>query len=114
MITTVASSTSGLYTLSLSKVADLVIPLCSYDEQSKIVDLIESHFSTIVYLEQTIDQSLNQAAALRQSILKKAFSGQLVPQDTDDEPAAVLLERIREEKEKNLVTNKENPRRRRT
>lgn len=35
------------------------------------------------------------AEALRQSILKKAFSGQLIPQDENDEPAAVLLERIR-------------------
>ena len=42
--------------------------------------------------------SLQQSEALRQSILKRAFSGQLVSQDPHDEPAAVLLERIRAER----------------
>ena len=45
-----------------------------------------------------LEASLIKSEALRQSILKKAFSGQLVPQDPNDEPAAVLLERIRAEK----------------
>ncbi|MEQ1814362.1 MAG: hypothetical protein ABL860_07940, partial [Candidatus Nitrotoga sp.] len=48
--------------------------------------------------ELTLSTSLQQAAALRQSILKRAFSGQLVPQDPHDEPASVLLERIRADK----------------
>jgi len=46
-------------------------------------------------LEQIIDENLNKSQALRQSILKKAFAGQLVPQDPNDEPAEELLERIR-------------------
>ena len=46
-----------------------------------------------------IDDQLLRARALRQAILKKAFSGQLVPQDPKDEPASVLLERIRAEKQ---------------
>jgi type I restriction enzyme, S subunit len=54
--------------------------------------------SIIDQFEQTITTSLQQAEALRQSILKKAFSGQLVPQDPNDEPASVLLERIQAEK----------------
>jgi type I restriction enzyme S subunit len=41
---------------------------------------------------------LKRSAALRQSILKKAFTGQLVPQDPTDEPASALLERIRKER----------------
>jgi hypothetical protein len=49
-------------------------------------------------LDQTLATALQQSAALRQSILKKAFCGQLVKQDKNDEPAAVLLERIRAEK----------------
>jgi type I restriction enzyme S subunit len=45
-----------------------------------------------------INLGLHQSAAQRQNILKAAFSGQLVPQDPNDEPASVLLERIRAER----------------
>lgn len=67
-------------------------------EQEQIVLAIQEKLSLLDQLEQTITHSLQQADALRQSILKKAFSGQLVPQDTNDEPASVLLERIRAER----------------
>jgi type I restriction enzyme S subunit len=50
-------------------------------------------------LEATVEANLKQASALRQSILKRAFSGELAPQDPDDEPAGVLLERISEERQ---------------
>lgn len=51
-------------------------------------------------IEESIIVSLQQAEALRQSILKKAFEGKLVPQNPDDEPTAVLLARIKAEQEK--------------
>lgn len=51
-------------------------------------------------LESEIDAALTRADALRQSILKKAFSGHLVHQDPDDEPAATLLARIKAERAK--------------
>ena len=66
--------------------------------QSKIVAEIESRFSEAENLEKTIDLGLEQAESLRQSILKKAFEGRLVPQDPNDEPASLLLERIKQEK----------------
>jgi type I restriction enzyme S subunit len=58
---------------------------------------LERIFSCIDQLESTIDLELNRIDSLRQSILIKAFSGQLVPQDPTDEPASVLLDRIRAE-----------------
>ena len=53
-------------------------------------------------VERTITAELKRAEQLRQSILKKAFSGKLVPQDPNDEPASVLLERIKTEKSGNI------------
>jgi type I restriction enzyme S subunit len=73
------------------------IPLCSQSEMKEIVAEIERHFSQIDHLENTIETSLRQAETLRHSILKRAFEGKLVPQDPKDEPASVLLERIKAE-----------------
>lgn len=70
------------------------------DVQHKIVQQIESRLSICDNIEQTLTQSLQQAEALRQSILKKAFEGKLVPQDPNDEPASVLLKRIKAERAK--------------
>ncbi len=74
------------------------IPICALAEQAQIFSEIESRLSEVDQLELTITTSLQQAEALRQSILKKAFSGQLVPQDPHDEPASALLARIRAER----------------
>ena len=101
-----ASSTSGLHTLSISKVESLYIPFCAWGEQSLLLDELASKLSEAGQLDQTIVASLAQAEALRQSILKKAFSGQLVPQDTSDEPASELLAHIKAEREDALQTNR--------
>ena len=88
----------GNQDLGLTRMIHILLAVCSTDEQDKIVEIIDDKMSVIDQLDQTITTSLQQAEALRQSILKKAFSGQLVPQDPNDEPASELLARIRAEK----------------
>lgn len=84
--------------LNQTILSSLVFPLPSLEEQYQIVSEIDSRTSMVDQLDQTINAALEQTEALRQSILKQAFSGQLVPQDPNDEPAYVLLERIQVEK----------------
>ena len=68
-------------------------------EQQAIVSEVESRLSVADEVEKTVTAELKRAEQLRQSILKEAFSGKLVPQDPNDEPANVLLERIKAQKE---------------
>jgi len=96
----VAASTSGLYTLSIGKIAKLPCPLPPPVEQEQIVALVEEQMSIISELEKTVEHSLRRAERERQSILREAFAGRLVAQDPEDEPASVLLERIREERKR--------------
>jgi len=79
-------------------VKNAVVPLPSRNEQDFIVEQLEQLFVEVDRQSSAIDRCLKQAAAQRQNILKSAFSGQLVPQDPADEPASVLLERIRAER----------------
>ena len=81
-------------------------PQIPVGEQDKLLNEIESRLSVCDKLESIIDENLAKTAALRQSILKKAFTGQLVPQDPDDEPADKLLERIKAAKAAAMPTKK--------
>ena len=84
--------------INLETLENLVVPYCSTPEQKMILNILEERFSIIDQLELTIITSLQQSEALRQSILKKAFAGLLVPQDPHDEPASKLLARIKAER----------------
>lgn len=84
--------------LNTDLIKETCIPVCSKFERIKLEETLVNQFSQIDQLEQTITTALQQADALRQSILKKAFSGQLVPQDPNDEPASALLARIKSER----------------
>jgi type I restriction enzyme, S subunit len=85
------------------------IPISPLEEQKVIISEIECRFSVIDQIEKTIDQSLIQTEKLRQSILKKAFEGKLVPQELNDEPASVLLEKIKQERAKHEKNRSETP-----
>jgi type I restriction enzyme, S subunit len=97
-IEAVASSSSGLHTLSITKVGGLPIPLCGKPEQIAIVRLIESAFAWIDRLASETSSARKLIDHLDKAILAKAFRGELVPQDPNDEPAAMLLERISAER----------------
>ena len=84
--------------LSLTDVSEFAVPLPPLSEQQAIVSEVESRLSVADEVEKTITVELKRAEQLRQSILKKAFSGELAPQDPSDEPASVLLERIKAKK----------------
>jgi type I restriction enzyme S subunit len=97
-IKTNASSTT-LPILNKSKFCVLPFVVCSLPEQHEIIRLLDEQFEVIERNEREIDAALRRSEALRQAILKKAFTGQLVPQDPDDEPARVLLARLRAQKQ---------------
>jgi type I restriction enzyme, S subunit len=112
-ITRVASSTSGLHTLNISKVASLPVPLPPLMEQQQIVSEIDRVFSITNASQQAIGLTSRQAERLRQSILKQAFEGKLIKQHSNDEPAELLLERIRIERAKREMEAVSKPNRKR-
>lgn len=78
-------------------VARMRLALPSLREQTEIVRVLDEPLEAIERNERELDAALQRSEALRQSILKKAFSGRLVPQDPADEPASQLLARLRTE-----------------
>jgi type I restriction enzyme S subunit len=91
----VASSTSGLHTLSVSKISRLAVPLPPEAEQERIAEATDKSLQALTRTQEAVKRQHERATSVRQSILKDAFSGQLVPRDPTDEPASALLERIR-------------------
>ena len=90
-----AKSTSGVNNISAKELQELTVPICSLEEQAEMVRILDARLKTAEALNKEIDGCLARAEALRQSILKRALSGKLVPQNPDDEPAEALLARIR-------------------
>jgi len=89
-----------------TKLKTYPFPYTTLVEQEKIIQEIESRLSVCDKIEESITTSLLQAEALRQSILKKAFEGKLVPQDPNDEPAEKLLKRIKADRMQNQPVKK--------
>jgi type I restriction enzyme S subunit len=84
--------------VSLGRFSSLAVPVPSMEEQGKIIRFLAAGEREAMAQEAAVLRALKQSSAQRQNILKAAFSGQLVPQDPNDEPASVLLERIRAER----------------
>jgi len=82
----VASSSSGLHTLSISKVSSLPFPVCSSSEQQEIVRRIETAFVWLDRITAEHSSASRLLPRLDQAILANAFRGELVPQDPNDKP----------------------------
>jgi type I restriction enzyme S subunit len=99
---------SGLQHIHLVDLRATIIPLPPAAEQQVMVERIEERFEEIgVILDETM-KCLKDLDLLDQSILAKAFRGELVPQDPGDEPAAAPLERIREQRAQQVEATKGN------
>ena len=87
------SSINSMYLTT--KIPIIIAPL---NEQKRIVSKIESIFGNIDSIEKQVNDAIRSLNTLKQSVLKLAFEGKLVPQDPSDEPASVLLEKIKLQK----------------
>jgi type I restriction enzyme, S subunit len=90
--------TTNLASLNSTNLKKLPVPVPPLAEQKRIVAQIELSLSVVDATATTTDASIARSNRLRQSILKWAFEGRLVDQDPNDEPASVLLDRIRAER----------------
>jgi type I restriction enzyme S subunit len=79
----------------MTKLSALPIPTPPVAEQERLIADFEDQLSLVDDFDKTVDASLARSSRLRQSILNYAFEGKLVPQDPNDEPGSLLLERIR-------------------
>jgi type I restriction enzyme, S subunit len=88
--------TTNLASINKAVLSALPVPLIPDAEADLLYSRLEAAFSTLDKNLSEMDAALSAIRVLRQSILKRAFSGRLVPQDPSDEPAATLLARLRE------------------
>jgi type I restriction enzyme, S subunit len=93
-----ARTSAGIYKISQPDIVSVMIPVPPLDEQDEILAVHDQNRENLRLIQAMLEKGLNESAAQRKNILKSAFSGQLVPQDSSDEPASVLLERIRKER----------------
>ena len=91
-----ASTSTTISYMNKTICNNLKIPLASsIEEQEQIVSQIEQGFSLIENTTKIVESSLQNLQTMKMSVLKQAFEGKLVPQDPNDEPASVLLEKIK-------------------
>lgn len=94
----VKKATTSVAAVYAKDLFPMAVAVPASKEQEEIARVLDMAISAIENQEAAIELSLKQSAAQRKNILKAAFSGQLVPQNPNDEPASVLLDRIRVER----------------
>ena len=100
MITSIKEKANGLIPgLSRDVILDILSPIPPASEQERIVQSVASLILLIDQADQSKAELLETIRCAKSRILDLAIRGQLIPQDPDDEPASVLLERIQAEKE---------------
>lgn len=104
---------AGQVNISLTQCREFDFPVPSINEQDEIVDRVESLFTLADQLEVKLTAACRIVDRLTPALLAKAFRGELVPQDPNDEPASVLLERIRAAREAEAAAGKPSRRGRR-
>jgi type I restriction enzyme, S subunit len=93
-----ASLTVNIAHLGAGRFAEMEFPLPPLEEQEEIVKRARGALDQIAWLEKRLRANFADLNQLDQAILAKAFRGDLVPQDPNDEPASILLERIRKQR----------------
>lgn len=96
----------GQVNISLSQCRAFSIPVPSIEEQSEIVRRVEKLFAFADHLEERLSQAQTAVQKLTPALLAKAFRGELVPQDPNDEPASELLKRLQESRANDTITRR--------
>lgn len=98
--------TTNLASINMTMLRAFPVPVAPAEEQLEILEQIQTQLESLSQQERATDVVMKQSVAQRQNILRAAFSGQLVPQDPNDEPASMLLARIRAERAAKSTVNK--------
>ena len=99
----IATITVNIAHLGAGRFSEIEFPLPPVEEQAAIIAELNRLFSLIDAAERVINIGLVRSSRLRQSILKRAFEGKLVPQDPKDEPALILLQRVKDARMENIA-----------
>ncbi|MBU2738127.1 restriction endonuclease, partial [Acidithiobacillus sp. ATCC 19703] len=93
-----ARTSAGIYKIAQPDIVSATVPVPGLAEQVLIRQALAQQLEQLAAMESAMETGLKQSSVQRQNILRAAFAGQLVPQDPSDEPASVLLARIRAER----------------